>query len=179
MAKRKNTKRQDELLDELLGGAKTQDEIFGPEGVIKRLTAVLVERALRAEMSEHLEQENAEGLANRRNGTSEKTLQTDHGPATLRIPRDREARFEPRLVPKHATRVPGLDEKILFLSSSGLSTRDIQARLEELYGTEISGVAHLPGDRRGAGRGLSVAKPGSRQRLHGAVARCAGRENAT
>lgn len=138
MAKRKNTKRQDELLDELLGGAKTQDEIFGPGGVIKRLTASLVERALRAEMSEHLEQESAEGLANRRNGTSEKTLQTDHGPATVQIPRDREARFEPRIVPKHMTRVAGLDDKILYLYSSGLSTRDIQAQLEELYGTEIS-----------------------------------------
>ncbi len=129
---------REELLDELLGEARTQDALFGPDGVLKQLTAALVERALRAEMSEHLAREKQAGLPNRRNGTSEKTLHTEHGPAPLEIPRDREARFEPQIVPKHVTRVDGLDEKILALYSRGLSTRDIQAQLAELYGTEIS-----------------------------------------
>jgi putative transposase len=131
-------KRQDELLDELLGGAKTQEEIFGPNGVIKRLTGALVERALREELAEHLEQEQQQGAANRRNGASEKTLHTEQGPTKIAVPRDREATFEPKLVPKHATRVAGLDDKILALYARGLSTRDIQAELSELYGTEIS-----------------------------------------
>lgn len=135
MAKRKIP---DKLLDELLDGAKTQEALFGPNGVIKRLTGALVERALRAEMSEHLEQEEEQGAANRRNGTSQKTLHTEHGPTAIAVPRDREARFEPQIVPKHVTRVEGLDEKILALYSRGLSTRDIQAELADLYGTEIS-----------------------------------------
>jgi putative transposase len=135
MAKRKI---RDELLDELLEGAKTQEALFGPEGVIKRLTGALVERALRAELSEHLDEEKQQGASNRRNGTSAKTLQTDHGPTEIEVPRDREARFEPQIVPKHVTRVDGLDAKILALYSRGLSTRDIQSELSELYGTEIS-----------------------------------------
>ena len=106
--------------------------------MIKRLTGALVERALKAELAEHLEQEQQRGAANRRNGSSEKTLHTDHGPTTIEIPRDREATFEPQIVPKHATRVAGLDDKILALYARGLSTRDIQAELAELYGTEIS-----------------------------------------
>jgi putative transposase len=135
MAKRKI---RDELLDELLEGAKTQEALFGPGGVIKRLTGALVERALRAELSEHLDQERQQGSLNRRNGASSKTLLTDHGPTEIEVPRDRKARFEPQIVPKHVTRVDGLDEKILALYSRGLSTRDIQAELSGLYGTEIS-----------------------------------------
>ncbi|MHB1844530.1 MAG: IS256 family transposase [Deltaproteobacteria bacterium] len=124
--------------EELLGEAKTQEDLFGPGGVLKRLSGALMERMLRAELSEHLEQEKALGFPNRRNGTSEKTVRTEHGETRLEIPRDREARFEPKLVPKHVTRVNGLDEKILALYSRGLSTRDIQDELSELYGTEIS-----------------------------------------
>lgn len=135
MAKRKI---RDELLDELLGGARTQDALFGPDGVLKQLSAALVERALRAELSEHLDQEKARGADNRRNGASEKTLHTEFGPAPIEVPRDRAATFEPQIVPKYATRVEGLDEKILALYSRGLSTRDIQSELAELYGTEIS-----------------------------------------
>jgi len=131
-------KRRDELLDELLGGAKTQEEIFGPNGVIKRLMGALVERALKEELAEHLDQEKQQGASNRRNGSSEKTLHTDNGSTTIAIPRDREATFEPRIIPKHATRVAGLDDKILALYARGMSTRDIQTELSELYGTEIS-----------------------------------------
>jgi putative transposase len=131
-----------ELLDELLAGATSQDAVFGPEGLLKRLTGAIVERALQAELRTHLrvEQAAAEGATtrNRRNGTSPKTLQTEQGPVPLAVPRDRLGTFEPQLVKKHQTRVPGLDEKILALYARGLSARDIQAHLEELYGTEVS-----------------------------------------
>lgn len=134
------TKIRDEVLDELLGGAKTQEEIFGPEGVLKRMTAALVQRALGAELAHHLGQETAEegGERNRRNGKSPKTLQTEHGPVPLEVPRDRLGTFEPQILPKHARRVAPLDDKILALYARGMSVRDIQSHLLELYGTEVS-----------------------------------------
>jgi putative transposase len=128
-------------LDELLQGATTQDAIFGPEGLLKRLTGAIVERALAAELDVHLrqEQEQAEGGGgNRRNGKSSKTLQTEQGPVPIAVPRDRHGTFEPQLVQKHQTRIPELDSKILSLYARGLSTRDIEAHMAELYGTEIS-----------------------------------------
>jgi putative transposase len=133
-----NQRFRPELLDELLAGAKTQEAIFGPGGLIKQLTGAFVERALKAELDEHLDGEREEGNRNRRNGTSKKTLHTEQGPTPIEVPRDRNATFEPRLVPKHVTRVEGLDEKILALYSRGLSTRDIQSELSGLYGTDIS-----------------------------------------
>lgn len=129
-----------ELIDELMAGARTKAAIFGPDGVIKQLTGAIVERALRAELSAHLEQEReaAEIRGNRRNGSSSKTLQTEQGPVPLEVPRDRAGTFEPQIVPKHATRVPGLDDKILSLYARGLSTRDIQEELASLYHTDVS-----------------------------------------
>lgn len=129
-----------ELIDELLGGVKTREAIFGPDGLIKQLTGAIVERTLRAELSEHLaqERETAEARGNRRNGHSKKTLQTEHGAVPIEVPRDRAGTFEPQIVPKHATRVPGLDDKIVALYARGLSTRDIQEELSALYGAEVS-----------------------------------------
>ena len=129
-----------ELIDELLAGAKTKDAIFGPDGVLKQLTGAIMERALRAELSEHLEREReaAEVRGNRRNGTSSKMLQTEQGQVPLEVPRDRAGTFEPQILPKHATRVPGLDDKILALYARGLSTRDIQEELSSLYATDVS-----------------------------------------
>src|SRR5262249_32820566 len=75
---------------------------------------------------------------NRRNGKSGKTLQTEQGPVPIAVPRDRHGTFEPQLVPKHQTRIPGLDDKILALYTRGLSTRDIEEHLAELYGTTVS-----------------------------------------
>jgi putative transposase len=132
------TKIRDEILDELLGGAKTQEEIFGPEGVLKRMTAALVQRALGAELSHHLQESAAGEEKNRRNGTSRKTLLTEQGPVPLEVPRDRLGTFEPQILPKHARRVAPLDDKILALYAHGMSVRDIQAHLQELYGTEVS-----------------------------------------
>ena len=128
-----------ELLDELLQGATTQDAIFGPAGLLKRLTGAIVERALAAELDVHLHQEQAEGDgSNRSNGKSPKTLQTEQGPVPIAVPRDRNSTFAPQLVKKHQTRIPELDNKIVSLYARGLSTRDIEAHMEELYGTEVS-----------------------------------------
>jgi putative transposase len=127
-----------ELIDELLGGAKTKEAIFGEGGVLKQLTGALVERALRAELSAHLERESEQGAGNRRNGVSRKVLQTEQGEVPIQVPRDRTSTFEPQILPKHATRVPGLDDKILALYARGLSVRDIQQELSSLYSTEVS-----------------------------------------
>src|SRR6187549_3736796 len=131
------TKIRTEILDELLQGATTQEELFGPDGVLKRMTAALVERALGAEMAVHLQTERQAGAApaNRRNGKTTKTLQTEHGPVPIDVPRDRTGTFEPQIVPKHARRVAPLDDKILALYARGMSVRDIQAHLLELYET--------------------------------------------
>jgi putative transposase len=128
-----------ELLDELLDGVKTHEEMFGQGGLLKQLTGRLVERALRAELDVHLtEEQQAAADFNRSNGTSPKTLLTEQGPVPIDVPRDRAGTFEPVLVPKHSRRIRGLDDKILALYARGLSVRDIQAHLQELYGTEIS-----------------------------------------
>jgi putative transposase len=128
-----------ELLDELLQGVKTHEEMFGQDGLLKQLTGRLVERALRAELELHLtDEQQPEAGANRSNGTTPKTLLTEQGPVPLAVPRDRAGTFEPVLVPKHSRRIRGLDDKILALYARGLSVRDIQAHLQELYGTEVS-----------------------------------------
>jgi putative transposase len=128
-----------ELLDELLQGEMNHDAIFGTDGLLRRLTGAIVERALQAELAVHLSEEKAGGdVGNRRNGRSGKTLQTDKGPVEIEVPRDRRGTFEPQLVKKHQTRLGALDDKILALYARGLSARDIQAHLEELYATEVS-----------------------------------------
>jgi putative transposase len=131
-----------ELLDELLAGGISQEAIFGPSGVLKRLTGAIVERVLAAELEEHLrvEREAVEEGAprNRRNGKSVKTLQSERGPLPIEVPRDRLGTFTPQLVKKHQTRLDGLDEKILAMYARGLGMREIQRHLEDLYGTELS-----------------------------------------
>src|SRR6516164_3596078 len=131
----------DEVLDELLAGAKTEEEIVGPGGLLSQLTKRLVERALEVELTDHLgyepHQEPPGGAGNTRNGAPPKTLVTDHGPVEIRTPRDRDGSFEPKLVRKRQRRFEGFDETILALYSRGLSTRDIEAHLRELYGVSV------------------------------------------
>jgi putative transposase len=124
-----------ELLDELLQGVKTPEEMFGQDGLLKQLTGRLVERVLKAELLLHLEDE--QQAANRSNGTTPKTLLTEQGPVPIEVPRDRTGTFEPLLVPKRSRRIRGLDDKILALYARGMSARDIQAHLQELYGTDV------------------------------------------
>ncbi len=137
-----DTARQDALLDELLKHYRTPQEILGQHGLLKQLTRRLVERALEAEMTAHLgyAPHAAEGRdsGNSRNGKGTKTIQTDSGEYAIEVPRDRNGSFEPQLVPKRQRRLEGFDEKILALYARGLSTRDIQGHLEELYGVEVS-----------------------------------------
>lgn len=132
----------DELIDQLLAGYKTPEDLTGKDGILKQLTARLVERALEAEVTEHLGYDKHEaagrGSGNSRNGTTEKTLATDHGPVTITVPRDRNGTFEPQLVKKRQTRFTGFDEKILALYARGMTTRDIQAHVQELYGVDVS-----------------------------------------
>jgi putative transposase len=131
----------DELIDELLAGARTEEEIVGPGGLLAQLTKRLIERALEVELTEHLGYEpHCEppgGTGNTRNGTTPKTLITDQGPVPLETPRDREGSFEPKLVRKRQRRFKGFDEKILALYSRGLSVRDIEAHLQEIYGVKV------------------------------------------
>ena len=131
----------DDVVDELLAGARTEEEIVGPGGLLSRLTKRLVERALEVELTDHLgyepHREPPGGAGNTRNGSMAKRLQTEHGPVEIRTPRDREGSFEPKLVRKRQRRFEGFDEKILALYSRGMSTRDIEAHLRELYGVSV------------------------------------------
>ena len=133
---------RDEVLKELLEGYKKPEDLLGPEGLLKQLTAALVSKALSAEMSEHLGYEKHEvagrGSGNSRNGTSEKTLKTDSGEMPIEVPRDRNGSFEPQLVKKHQTHFDGFDEKIISMYARGMTVREIQGHLQELYGVEVS-----------------------------------------
>src|SRR6266545_571441 len=126
-----------EILDELLEG-RDPKTVFESEGLLDELKKALAERILNAEMDHHLGQEPEQAAGNHRNGSSPKTVLTDTGKLPLSIPRDRQGRFEPALIAKYQRRFPGFDEKIVALYARGLSTRDIQAHLRELYGVEIS-----------------------------------------
>ncbi len=131
----------DEVIDELLAGASTEEEIVGPGGVLAALTRRLVERAMEVELTDHLGYEpHAEppgGTGNTRNGSTPKTLATEHGPVRIDTPRDRDGSFEPKIVRKRQRRFRGFDEKILALYSRGLSTRDVEAHLAEIYGVKV------------------------------------------
>jgi putative transposase len=131
----------DELIDELLAGARTEEEIVGRGGLLADLTRRLVERAISAELTEHLgyerHQEPPGGNGNTRNGTTPKTLMTEHGPVAVKTPRDRNGSFEAQLVRKGQRRFEGFDDKILALYARGLSTRDIERHLHEIYGVKV------------------------------------------
>jgi len=132
----------DEVIDELLAGASTEEEIAGPGGLLADLTKRLLERAMEVELTDHLgyetHQEPPGGAENQRNGSTPKTLMTEHGPVALDTPRDRNGSFEPKIVRKRQRRFVGFDEKILALYGRGLSTRDISAHLQEIYGVKVS-----------------------------------------
>ena len=133
---------QPELLDQLLQGYEKPEDLLGDGGILKQLTQALVERCLEAEMKTHLDEQRTQPEAlkanNRRNGHSKKTIKGEFGEAEIAIPRDRDSSFEPIIVKKHQTRFEGFDDKILSLYARGMSTRDIQAQLQDLYGVEVS-----------------------------------------
>lgn len=131
-----------ELLDELLSGVTSPDDLMGDDGLFRQLKKALMERALGAELTHHLGYEKGDpggrGSGNSRNGHSAKTVLTEDGEVDLAIPRDRSGTFEPQLVPKGVTRLDGFDGKIISLYARGLTVREIQGHLKELYGTEVS-----------------------------------------
>ncbi len=131
-----------DLIDSLLSDYKKPEDLIGENGLLKQLTKALVERALAAEMEAHLGHAKNEAVTNpagnARNGKSSKTLKGEFGELPIEIPRDRHGSFEPQLIPKHQTRWNGFDEKILSLYARGMTVREIQGHLEEMYGAEVS-----------------------------------------
>lgn len=140
----KSTKKHDvsnELLDHLLANYQKPDDLIGEDGLLKQLTKRLVGKALGAEMTHHLGHEKNRPVTNggnTRNGRSQKTLKGDFGERPIDVPRDRDGSFDPQIVEKHQTRWSGFDDKILSLYARGMTVREIQSHLHEMYGTEVS-----------------------------------------
>ena len=136
MARRKS-RISGELLDELLAGEDPREAIRSGT-LFAELQKSLAERALEAEMEVHLGSEEESGSGNHRNGHNRKRVLTGTGSVELSVPRDRAGRFEPQLVEKWVRRLPGFDEKVISLYARGLTTREIGAHVEELYGVTVS-----------------------------------------
>jgi putative transposase len=131
-----------DLLDQLLAECPNPEDITGPGGLLKRLTAAIVERALQGELTHQLgygrDEKPPTEQHNRRNGLTQKTLRSNDGPMTIAVPRDRDGLFEPCIIPKHQRHFGGFDDKILSMYARGMSVRDIQAHLHEIYGVDVS-----------------------------------------
>jgi putative transposase len=131
-----------ELLDELLDGYQKPEDLMGENGVLQQLTKALIERVLEGELTHHLgyEKHSPEGKnsGNSRNGKTHKRLKGKAGEIPLAVPRDREGEFEPQFIKKHQTRFDGFDDKIIALYARGLTVREIQGHLAEIYGVEVS-----------------------------------------
>jgi len=131
-----------ELIDELLKDYTKPEDVIGNDGILKQLTKAILERALESELTHELgyEKHSPAGRngGNSRNGKSSKTLKTDYGELDISVPRDRDSEFEPRIVKKGQRRFTGFDDKILSMYARGMTTRDIQGHLEEIYGVEVS-----------------------------------------
>ena len=137
MAKKKTAAFSADLLDELLDG-QDPATVLQSDGLLGDLKKALAERMLNAELDVHLDAEAEQQAGNHRNGSSQKTVRSEDGELVLSIPRDRHGRFDPALIPKYQRRFPGFDQKIIALYARGMSTRDIQAHVGELYGVTIS-----------------------------------------
>jgi len=131
-----------ELIDDLLKDYKKPEDLIGENGLLKQLTKQLLERAMAAELTEHVGYEKHDpggnNSGNSRNGKSAKTIKGSFGRMPLAVPRDRNGTFEPQIIEKHQTRFTGFDENIISLYSRGLTTREIQEHLEEIYHVEVS-----------------------------------------
>ena len=131
-----------ELLDELIKDYQNPEDLLGENGLLKQLTKQLLERAMQAELTHQLGYAKHEAApseqSNRRNGTTSKKVKSSSGEFQIEVPRDRDAEYEPIIIAKHQRRFNGFDQNIISLYARGLSTRDIQAHLEEIYGVEVS-----------------------------------------
>ncbi len=128
-------------------------ELVGPGGLLTGLTKSVLETALEAEMSEHVGYDKHDpagrNRGNSRNGTRPKTVLTEIGPVEIEVPRDREGSFEPVIVRKRQRRLDGIDQIVLSLTARGLTSGEIAAHFEEVYGAKVSRDAHLPDHRQG------------------------------
>src|SRR5438067_12032221 len=131
-----------ELLDELIKDYKKPEDLIGETGLLKQLTKALIERAMGAELTHHLGYEKHDpagyNSGNSRNGTSPKTVKGEFGEVMVETPRDRNGNFEPKILPKHQTRFDGFDDKIVSMYARGMTTREMQGHLQEMYGVEVS-----------------------------------------
>ena len=134
MARRKEPKIPDAILDQLLGGADPKTA-FNPNGLLDDLKKALAERALNAEMDHHLTNGEA---GNSRNGYGRKMVTTETSRIELEVPRDRQSTFDPQLIAKYQRRFPGFDEKIISMYARGMSVREIVGHLRDLYGVDVS-----------------------------------------
>jgi transposase-like protein len=132
-------------LQDVINNAKTIDDIFGKDSMVKDLQKALIEKMLKSEMTEHLGYQNHNSIGNNsgnsRNGISKKTLKTSHGEIELNIPRDRNGQFEPIIIPKHRRTLGELEDKVISMYGKGMTTRDIQGHIEDIYGIELSPVS--------------------------------------
>ena len=132
----------DELLDALMKDYKKPEDLIGENGLLKQLTKRLLERAMQAEITDHLGYEKhapaGKKTGNSRNGSYKKTVKGEFGNLDIAVPRDRDSTFEPVIVPKGESRFTGFDDKIISMYARGMTTRDIQGHLEEIYGVEVS-----------------------------------------
>jgi putative transposase len=130
------------LIDKLLADYQKPEDIIGEHGLLKQLTKAVLERAMQAEMTEHLGYEKHDQAGNNsgnsRNGKTTKARKGDFGEVPLETPRDRNGTFEPKIVAKGQTRFTGFDDKIVSMYARGMSTREITGHLEEIYGVEVS-----------------------------------------
>ena len=130
------------LIDQMLAGYKKPEDIIGENGLLKQLTKAILERALQAELTDHLGYEKhdpaGQHSGNSRNGSGRKVLKGDFGELELETPRDRQGSFEPKIVAKGQSRFTGFDDKIISMYARGMSTREIQGHLEEFYRIEVS-----------------------------------------
>ena len=143
---RKKEKKEKDIIDQLLDNIDfrglTQDEVVGQDGLIKQLTGRILQKALEAEMTEHLgyvkNSNDGDNSGNSRNGHTEKTVLLENQSATIEVPRDRNGTFEPVIVPKHEKRVPLFNDQIISMYSFGMSDKDIKSHLEKIYNVDVS-----------------------------------------
>lgn len=129
------------VLDELLKDYENPEDLLGPDGLFKALKKRMIEKALGADLTDHLGYDKSDpagrGSGNSRNGVSKKTVKSEDGAVEIAVPRDRSGSFEPQLVKKGQTRIDGFDDRIISMYARGMSVRDIQGHLQELYGVEV------------------------------------------
>jgi putative transposase len=126
-----------ETLDQLLAGRDPR-EVFNKHGLLDELKKALAERVLNAELDDHLGAEATEGRKNCRNGYSSKRVITETSKLDIRVPRDREGGFDPKLIARYQRRFPGFDDKIVSMYARGMTVREIQGHLVEIYGLDVS-----------------------------------------